>query len=65
MGDDASPGCDCGYADGVYFYCVYVGECKTWDDDDEGDDEDNDDEGDDEEDGNEDSDGDDEDEERD
>ena len=68
MGDDASPGCDCGYADGVYFYCVCVGmqtECKTWDDDDEGDDEDNDDEGDDEEDGSEDSDNLDEDEERD
>ena len=37
IGDDASPDCDCGYADGVYSYCACVGECKTWDDDDEGD----------------------------
>lgn len=64
IGDDASPDCDCGYADGLYSYCVCVGEC-TRDDDDEGDDEDNDDEGDDEEDGSEDSDNLDEDEERD
>ena len=55
IGDDASPDCNCGYADGVYSYCICVGEC-TRDDDDEGDDEDNDDEGDDEEDGSEDSD---------
>ena len=60
IGDDASPDCDCGYADGVYSYCVCVGARKGY-----GDDEDNDDEGDDEEDGNEDSDNLDEDEERD
>lgn len=31
IGDDASPHCDCGYADGVYPWCACVGQVKTWD----------------------------------
>ena len=30
--NDASPYCNCGYADGVYDWCECVGQVKTWSD---------------------------------
>ena len=33
IGDDASPSCSCGYADGVYAWCACVGHVKTWNSD--------------------------------